>query len=269
MWPLGLVPYQDEGPPKLAVFDQFGPQNTHSWVLKTPGLPSKNPQGVEIIFGPLYNDFSVNLVDFKNVIHCLNNFRQMTRTAMVDRSRWGRGGGGGGRGDNSSDTSSTSSGFPGAGRGWSAHPAPRRPIWASSVDRSPTPSDKAVAWRDTQKEEVDRLTESKSFLRHNKSFTSSPSRIPLLGYCIHPVGLILKSTLSSGLAIQCLRQAQGRARKEDAAATAAARESLTNKAMARVILVRLVQKILFNHESSWLRVDAQIRSENELIYSRD
>mgnify|MGYP006910252096 CR=1 FL=1 len=26
MWPLGLVPSQDEGPPKLAVFDQFGPQ---------------------------------------------------------------------------------------------------------------------------------------------------------------------------------------------------------------------------------------------------
>ena len=98
MWPLGLVPYQDEGPPKLAVFDQFGPQNTHSWVLKTPGLPSKNPQGVEIIFGPLYNDFSVNLVDFKNVIHCLNNFRQMTRTGTTSGSRWGKGGGGVGRG---------------------------------------------------------------------------------------------------------------------------------------------------------------------------
>ena len=50
---------------------------------------------------------------------------------------------------------------------------------------------------------------------------------------------------------------------------AEAGERLTTKAMACVILVRLIQKILFNHESSWLRVDAQIRSENELIYSRD
>ena len=114
---------------------------------------------------------------------------------MVDRSRWGRGGGGGGRGDNSSDTSSTSSGFPGAGRGWTAHPAPRRPLWTSSVDRSSTPSDKAVAWRDTQKEEVDRLTESKSFLKNNKSFYQLSWPHPPFGILHPPSGSYPKVNL--------------------------------------------------------------------------
>ena len=113
----------------------------------------------------------------------------MTRTGATSGSRWGRGGGGGGRGDYSDSNSSTSSGFPGSGRGWTAQlPAPRRPIWASSVDRSSTPSDKAVAWRDHNKEEADRLTESKSFLKNNKSFYQLSWPHPPFGILYPPSG---------------------------------------------------------------------------------
>ena len=71
------------------------------------------------------------------------------------------------------------------------------------------------------------------------------------------------------MALNCLMDAKRRAKREDEAATSEAGTSLTIRAMASVIAVRLIPKILFDHESSWSRVDAQIRSENELIYSRD
>ena len=108
---------------------------------------------------------------------------------LTSRSRWGRGGGGGGRGDWSSDSStSLSSGRPGSAGGWKAHlPAPRRPIWAS-VDRSSTPSDKAVAWRDHNKEELDRLSDSKSFLKNNKSFYQLSWPHPPFGILYPPSG---------------------------------------------------------------------------------
>ena len=61
MWPLGLVPSQDEGPPKLAVFDQFGPQK---YPLVGPEKNSvyrpRKPPGCRKYLAPNHGDFSIN-----------------------------------------------------------------------------------------------------------------------------------------------------------------------------------------------------------------
>ena len=126
----------------------------------------------------------------------------MTRTGTTSGSRWGKGGGGGGRGDQDSDSSWVSSAASSSGLGWvgqAGHlPAPRRPIWASQLDRSRTPSDKMVNFRDHSKEELDRLSDSKSILENNKKsfLTSPPGLVPPFGILIHQVGNVLKPTLS-------------------------------------------------------------------------
>ena len=128
-----------------------------------------------------------------------------------------------------------------------------------------------VNFRDHSKEELDRLSDSKSILKNNNKsfFTSPPGLVPPFGILIHQVGNVLNPTLSYRAGGSLSQGREGQRPEGGGGHDLRGQEGPHCSGNGLCHSGKTYSKILFNHESSWLRVDAQIRSENELIYSRD